>query len=57
MDNAKRYVEAIYNIRIDVIKEADSMDVQELNYIKLAVRNLYENLVQLQYEAEGRKDE
>ena len=57
MNNARRHIEAIYNIQIDVTKEADNMTTLELDQIKQAARNLYDNLVWLHYEAEGREDE
>lgn len=57
MNSAKHYKAVINNILIDVLKESDNMTSQELSNIKREARNLYENLVWLQYEAERKENE
>lgn len=52
MDNARHYIQTITNLQIDLMKDMDSLTVQELSDIKRHARCLYENLVWVQYEAE-----
>ena len=48
----KQYILKINNIEIDLVKQGDNMNTQNLSDIKIAARKLYETLVWLQYEAE-----
>mgnify|MGYP000872026897 CR=1 FL=1 len=52
LPKGKEYILFLNNILIGLIKDGESMTAQELSDIKRIARNLYENLVQLQYDAE-----
>lgn len=54
LPNEKRYILKVHELTINLIRDADDMTAQELSDIKRTTRNLYENLVWLQYEAEKR---
>lgn len=52
MKDAKDFILAIEILEIDILKIADELDGYELSDIKRHARNLYENLVWLQYAKE-----
>lgn len=53
--NEKDFILAIDNMKIDILKNSDSLNSYELSNIKKHARDLYESLVWLQYEAEERE--
>lgn len=48
----KDFILAIENLKIDIINNSDNLDSYELGKIKRHARDLYENLVWLQYAKE-----
>lgn len=48
----KDFILAINNLKIDIITNSDNLDSYELGNIKRHARDLYENLVWLQYTKE-----
>lgn len=52
MSKDKQHILTLNAILIDLMKNADAMTAQEISNIKRQARNLYENLVWLQYRAE-----
>lgn len=48
----KDFILAIENIKIDILKNSDNLNIYELSNIKKHARDLYESLVWLQYAAE-----
>lgn len=57
MGNARHYIAVMDNLIIDITKAMDGMTAHEVGNIKRKARSLYENLVCLQYKAEGREHE
>lgn len=55
MTESKEIGLAITEIQVKVLTRSDSLSAQELNNIKIKARTLYESLVWLQYEAEGKE--
>jgi hypothetical protein len=53
---SKEIMLEITKIQTEVLRNSDFLNVIELSDIKVQARELYENLVWLQYEAEGRTD-
>ena len=52
MTDAKDFILAIENLKIDIITNSDNLDSYELGNIKGHASNLYETLVWLQYAKE-----
>lgn len=52
LSKQKRYILKMNDIKIDLICDANDMTAQEISNIKIVARELYEDLVWLQYEAE-----
>lgn len=52
MIDAKDFIIAIENLKIDILKKSDELDGYELSDIKRHARSLYETLVWLQYAKE-----
>lgn len=55
MTDAKVFILAIENLKIDILKKSDELYDYELSSIKKHARDLYETLVWLQCEAEGKE--
>ena len=54
LSKGKQYLIRMNELTIDLIRDCDKMTAQEISNIKREARNLYEELVRLEYEAEGK---
>lgn len=53
LSKGKQYLIRMNDLTIDLIRDCDKMTAQEVSNVKRGARNLYEELVRLEYEAEG----
>ena len=53
LSKGKQYLIRMNELTIDLIRDCDRMTAQEISNVKRGARNLYEELVRLEYEAEG----
>lgn len=52
LPKGKQYLIRMNELTIDLIRDCNKMTAQEVNNIKRGARNLYEELVRLEYESE-----
>lgn len=57
LSKGKQYLIRMDELTIDLIRDCNRMSLQEVSDIKKSARNLYENLVRMQYEFEGREND
>lgn len=53
LSKGKQYLIKMSELTIDLIRDCNKMTAQEVSNVKRKARNLYEELVRLEYEAEG----
>lgn len=57
LPKGKQYLIRMNELTIDLIRDCDKMTAQEISNVKRGARNLYEELVRLEYEAEDGKND
>lgn len=57
LSKGKQYLIRMNELTIDLIRDCDKMTAQEISNVKRGARNLYEELVRLEYEAEDGKND
>lgn len=57
LPKGKQYLIRINELTIDLIRDCNKMTAQEVSDIKRTARNLYEDLVRMQYELEEGEDD
>lgn len=53
LSKGKQYLIKMSELTIDLIRDCNKMTAQEVSNVKRKARNLYEELVRLEYEVEG----
>lgn len=57
LSKGKQYLIRMNELTIDLIRDCNKMTAQEISNVKRGARNLYEELVRLEYEAEEGKND